>query len=47
MIQLRIRSRTKSPTPSVVRNPISPKNLRLRNPGRYSTKKVFDGPTYT
>jgi len=32
MIQLDIRSRTKNPTPSAVRNPTSPKNLRLRDP---------------
>jgi len=35
MIQLDIRSRTKNPiappTPSVVRNPTPPKNLRLRS----------------
>ena len=37
MIQLDIRSRTKdpTPTPSVVRNPTPPKNLRLRNPGNH------------
>jgi len=36
MIQLVIRSRSgtkkSTPTPSVVRNPTPPKNLRLRNP---------------
>jgi len=34
MIQLDIRSRTKNPTPSVVRIPTPPKNLRLRNPAQ-------------
>jgi len=34
MIQLDFWSQTKNPTPtpSVVRNPTAPKNLRLRNP---------------
>jgi len=31
VIQLDFWSRTKNPTPSVVRNPTPPKNLRLRN----------------
>jgi len=33
MIQLDIRSRTKNPTPGVVKNPTTAKNLGLRNPG--------------
>ena len=32
LIKLDIRSRTKNQTPSAVRNPTPPKNLRLRNP---------------